>query len=44
MASDTDDNIIIETSGLTAAVATDVVQFAGAFEQKWLRIVSISNL
>ena len=30
MASDTDDNIIIETSGLTAAVATDVVQFAGA--------------
>ena len=30
MASDTDDNIIIETSGLTAAVATDVVQFSGA--------------
>jgi hypothetical protein len=30
MASDIDDNIIIETSGLTAAVATDVVQFAGA--------------
>lgn len=30
MAADTDDNIIIETSGLTAAVATDVVQFAGA--------------
>ena len=30
MASDTDDNIIIETSGLTAAVATDVVEFAGA--------------
>lgn len=30
MASDTDDNIIIETSGLTAAVATDVVRFAGA--------------
>ena len=30
MASDIDDNIIIETSGLTAAVATDVVQFSGA--------------
>lgn len=30
MASDIDDNIIIETSGLTAAVATDVVRFAGA--------------
>lgn len=30
MAADTDDNIIIETSGLTAAVATDVVQFSGA--------------
>lgn len=30
MASDIDDNIIIETSGLTAAVATDVIQFAGA--------------
>jgi hypothetical protein len=29
MASDNDDNIVIETSGLTAAVATDVVQFAG---------------
>jgi len=29
MASDIDDNIIIETSGLTAAVATDVVQFGG---------------
>lgn len=30
MASDNDDNIIIETAGLTAAVATDVAQFAGA--------------
>lgn len=30
MAADTDDNIVIETSGLTAAVATDVVQFGGA--------------
>lgn len=29
MASDNDDNIIIETAGLTAAVATDVAQFAG---------------
>lgn len=29
MASDNDDNIVIETSGLTAAVATDVVQFSG---------------
>ena len=30
MTSDVDDNIIIETSGITAAVATDVIQFAGA--------------
>jgi hypothetical protein len=30
MASDTDNNIIIETSGLTAAIATDVVQFSGS--------------
>jgi hypothetical protein len=30
MAADTDNNIVIETSGLTAAVATDVVQFSGA--------------
>ena len=29
MASDNNENIIIETSGLTAAVATDVAQFAG---------------
>jgi len=29
MASDNDENIVIETSGLTAAVATDVVRFAG---------------
>lgn len=30
MASDIDNNIIIETSGLTAAVATDVSRFSGA--------------
>jgi len=30
MASDTDNNIIIETSGLTAAIATDVVRFSGS--------------
>ena len=29
MANDTNENIIIETAGLTAAVATDVAQFAG---------------
>jgi hypothetical protein len=29
MASDTDPNIIIETAGLTAAVATDVAQYSG---------------
>ena len=29
MASDNNENIIIETAGLTAAIATDVGQFAG---------------